>query len=338
MKINNIFTHEYCKFIFYVFIKKVCYFYVNEIIGAYAFNITAKRGGEVYSLTTGTGSMNVSQWVQTNVDRLWVTVNGSRVPSSSLALNGYNILTITPAVSPTDVVIITSMMPTATPTQLVYMQMVDRNGTQAVFRANSLTRTWLTYDLQNIDEVIYVEDASKLTETLIQNETAPAVVLNKMSIPLNADKNMISQIIVYNNDTSQTINPEDYYMGFDPVDSSPILVIAINPTTPAITTGDSLTITIIQGNLIYINGEQIRFASVDFDNNTLIGIQRGVNGTAEQENIPKYTEVYSLLSSNKLANAYINQSWNSFNYNLVEGDPLQISTTVPSNFLNADVP
>ena len=158
-----------------------------------------------------------------------------------------------------------------------------------------------------------------------------------MSIPLNADKNMISQIIIYNNTTSVTIDPLDYYLGFDTVDSSPILVIDY-PSTPAVEPGNNLTITIIQGNLIYINGEQIRFMSVDFDNNTLLGIQRGVNGTAEQENIPKYTEVYSLLSSNKLANTYINQSWNSFNYNLIEGDPLQISTTVPADFLNADVP
>jgi len=158
-----------------------------------------------------------------------------------------------------------------------------------------------------------------------------------MSIPLDADKTMISQIIVYNNTTSQTINPANYYVEFDNVDLSPILVIEY-PITPSIVPGNSLTITIIQGNLIYINGEQIRFMSVDFDNNTLLGIQRGVNGTAEQEIIPKYTEVYSLLSSNKLANIYINQSWNSFNYNPIEGDPLQISTTDAANFLNADVP
>jgi hypothetical protein len=39
-----------------------------------------------------------------------------------------------------------------------------------------------------------------------------------------------------------------------------------------------------------------------------------------------------------LPSIYIGTSWNSFNYNPVEGDPLQISTTVPAKFLNADVP
>ena len=316
---------------------------LNDIVAVTSYNLTDRQylNTQYDATMNGDGTFTIdSVWNQTNVDRLWVTVNGYRVPSSSLSLPeppDYNILTITPAVAPTDVVIITSMMPTATPNQLVYMQMVDKNGTQAVFRANSLTRTWLTSDLQNIDEVIYVEDVSKLTETITQDETAPAVILNKMSIPLNADKTMISQIIVYNNTTSEIIDPTNYYVGFDNVDLSPILVIDY-PSTPAVEPGNNLTITIIQGNLIYINGEQIRFASVDFDNNTLLGIQRGVNGTAEHENIPKYTEVYSLLSSNKLPNADIGQSWNSFNYNLIEGDPLQISTTEAANFLNADVP
>ena len=313
---------------------------LNDIVAVTSYNLTDRQYLNTQYITTTTSSSTFtidSVFDQANLDRLWVTVNGYRIPSSSLELTGPKLLDILIPIVSGDVVIITSMMPTATPNQLVYMQMVDKNGTQAVFRANSLTRTWLTSDLQNIDEVIYVEDVTKLTETIIQYETAPAVILNTMSIPIDADKTMISQIIVYNNTTSETIDPLDYYIEFDPVDLSPILVIDY-PITPAITTGDSLTITIIQGNLIYINGEQIRFASVDFDNNTLLGIQRGVNGTAEQENIPKYTEVYSLLSSNKLANTYINQSWNSFNYNPIEGDPLQISTTDAANFLNADVP
>jgi hypothetical protein len=70
----------------------------------------------------------------------------------------------------------------------------------------------------------------------------------------------------------------------------------------------------------------------------LSGLQRGYNGTGEQVYIPKYTEVYSVLTSNILPSVYIDQSWNSFNYNPIEGDPLQISTTVPAIFLNADVP
>ena len=70
----------------------------------------------------------------------------------------------------------------------------------------------------------------------------------------------------------------------------------------------------------------------------MTGLQRGANGTGEQTIIPKYSEVYGILSSNKLPAVYNALTWNSYNYNLVDGDPLQISTTFSANFLNADVP
>ena len=39
-----------------------------------------------FALSSDTGAMNVTQWEQTNVERLWVTVNGLRVPSDRLDL------------------------------------------------------------------------------------------------------------------------------------------------------------------------------------------------------------------------------------------------------------
>ena len=311
-------------------------YYVNEITGAYDFNITAVRGGKVYQLTTDTGSMNISQWEQTNVDRLWVTVNGYRVPSSGLYLNPQNNLSILTTIQSGDIVVITNMIPTATPNEAVYIENVNKSNQQSVFRANSLTRTWLTYGLQDVDDIIYVEDVSKVTESIVQNETAPAVVDDTMSIGLEGDKGVISQVIVYNNTRSLLVNPAEYRIVVENV--APILVIDIDPSSPAITAGDDLTVTVILGNLIYINGEQIRYTTVDFDENTLSGLVRGSNGTGKQTYIPEYATVYGILSSNMLPDLYNGFSWNSFNYNLVDGDPLQISTSYPANFLNADVP
>jgi hypothetical protein len=88
--------------------------------------------------------------------------------------------------------------------------------------------------------------------------------------------------------------------------------------------------------LIYVNGEQIKFGIVDFDNNSLSNIERGVNGTAKQNTISNYAEVYGLLSNNQLSNAYYNQTWNSNVFNATLGDPLQISNTVSAEFLNSD--
>ena len=69
----------------------------------------------------------------------------------------------------------------------------------------------------------------------------------------------------------------------------------------------------------------------------MTGLQRGANGTAQQDYIPVYTSVLSLLSSNKLPEVYYDQTWNSYVYNTVDGDPLQISETTAAQFLHTDI-
>jgi hypothetical protein len=260
---------------------------------------------------------------------LWVTINGKRVPSSSLRINPENNVSILSIVLPDDTVMITSMMPSATPNEEIYLQNVNKNNVQTIFRTNANTRTWLTQPLQNVDTIIYVEDVTKVTENIVQIETAPAPVDGIISIGLEGDKRIITQVIVQNGST--TLPSTSYYVDLENI--APVLRI-----TNGVSGGNTITITVILGNLIYINGEQIRFTTVDFDANTLSGLQRGANGTGEQTYIPQYITVYGILSTNQLPAVYNGFSWNSFNYNLVDGDPLQISTTYSANFLNADVP
>ena len=93
----------------------------------------------------------------------------------------------------------------------------------------------------------------------------------------------------------------------------------------------------MEGNTLYINGEQIRFTTIDFVNNSVSGLQRGANGTGAQEYIAKFTEVFSILSNNRLSDLYLDQSWNSYVFNTTLGDPLQISETVPAQFLHTDI-
>jgi hypothetical protein len=278
-------------------------YYVYDKPSATTFRVTAVRDGDVFALTNDTGAMNVTQWEQDNVDRLWVTVNGYRIPSSALRLNPDNNLSILSTIEPGDVVIITSMIPTSTPNQAVYLQNVSKTGVPSVYRANSLTRTWLTANLQDTDGTIYLEDVTKITETIIQNEVAPAEVDGIISIGLEGDKQAICQVIVYNNYTSLTVDPSNYYIAVEA--TAPILKI-----TGGVSVTNSLTITVILGNLIYVNGEQIGYTTVDFATNTVTGLQRGANGTGEQTLIPKYSEVYGILPSNKLPNVYNALTWN----------------------------
>jgi hypothetical protein len=199
-----------------------------------------------------------------------------------------------------------------------------------VYRANTETRTWLTSDLFNTSEIIYVNDVTRLTNQIVQNVTAPTAVDGVTTVGLTADKRIICQVIVYNNTTGSTLATSAYSVIVENI--APVLKI-----TSGVTAGDSLTVTTIEGNVVYINGEQIRFSSVDFATNTLSGLQRGANGTGEQTFIPEYSEVYGILSENRLTQADYFETWNSYIYNPTEGDPLQISLSMGANFLREDV-
>ena len=129
-----------------------------------------------------------------------------------------------------------------------------------------------------------------------------------MQVGLNVDRHLITDIVVENTTTSTTLSLASYYL--EVVDLSPVLFI-----TSEVNIGDNLLIKVTIGNTVYINGEYIRFTSVDLTTNKLSGLQRGVNGTGMQAYIPEYAEVFSQLSSNLLPLVWYNQIWNSFNYN-----------------------
>jgi hypothetical protein len=307
-------------------------YYIKSIdVGTSKITISTTYQGSELTLTnySGTDSMGVTMWEQTNVDRVWVTVNGYKIPSSSLYLNPNNNLSILTLVEPGDVVVITNMIPTATPDELTYINNVNKSNIPTVYRATSLSTTWLTQPLSYTDSIIYVEDVTKITTNVVQNEVTPALANGVYTIGLDVDKRIISQVIVVNNTTSTTLPSSAYSVQI--VDTAPVLEI-----TSGVSVSQSLTITVILGNLIYVAGEQIKFTTVDFDTNTLTGLQRGTNGTGERFYIPAYEKVYGILSTNQLPAVNYNLTWNSYNYNPTLGDPLQISDTVAANFLNAE--
>jgi len=245
-------------------------------------------------------------------------------------LNPDNNLSILAPISSTDDIIITSMTPSATPNEEVYIQNVNKNSEPSVYRANSETRTWLVEPLYNTDATIYVNDVNRITNSIVQNVTAPAAVDGVITVGLAADKRIITQVIVYNSTTSTYLNSASYTLVL--IHLAPMIEI-----TDEVTAGDSLIVTTIEGSLVYINGEQIRFTTVDLDNNSLSGLTRGANGTGEQTYIPLYAEVYGILSENRLDQPDYYVTWNSNIYNTTDGDPLQISQSNAANFLKADM-
>ena len=278
-------------------------------------------------------TINVSQFEQVNVDRLWVTVNGARVPSSSLRLNPYNDLSILTTINTGDVVIVTSMMPTATPNEEVYVLNVGQTGSAAVYRANTQTRTWLVHELKYSDDMIYFNDISRITDTVVQDVTCPAEVDGKYNIGLTSNKNVICHMVVYNNTTSVEVSQENYKIII--VNTAPILQISAQ-----VAENDSLTVTSIEGRLVWMdNGELIGFGECDLANNTVSKLTRGAGGTGVQPYTPIYSQGYGLTPNNRMTDVLYKSTWNPIPgvYNTTEGDPLQIADTDGANFLRGDI-
>jgi hypothetical protein len=308
-------------------------YYVKEIVNGTTFTVSSTHGGaNAVVLTTSSGTMYVSQWEQVNPDRLWITIDGYRVPSSSIRINPDNNINILTTIVSGNEIIITNMIPTATPNEEVYLLQVSQTQRSLVYRANTMTRTWLTANLDYTDEVIYLNDVTRVTNTIVQNVITPTEVDNRFSIGLLGDKRIITGLKIYNA-TKDIILLDTSYI-FTIVDLTPTVIIQ-NGTY--ISEGDDLVITIVEGNTIYINGEFIRFGTADLINNTLSNLQRGANGSGRIPYISQYSEVFGLISSNQMVNSDYNLTWNSDTYDTILGDPLQISTTNAAIFLRTDV-
>jgi hypothetical protein len=264
---------------------------------------------------------------------LWVTINGYRVPSSSLRLNEYNNLSILSEITTGDEVIITSMMPTASPNQETYLQNVSQAGNGSVYRANTQTRTWVTAPVEILQDTIYLNDVTRVTNSIVQNVTATVSVDGTINIGLTSNKNVICHVQVYNNTTGLLISSSNFSVVI--IDTAPILQI----TPIGISEGDSLTITTVEGRLLYINGEQIGFNECDLVANTVSQLSRGANGTGAQLYIPLYSEAFGLIPSNRMSDVLYSETWNPIPgiYNTVDGDPLQIADTQGAIFLRTDI-
>jgi hypothetical protein len=114
-------------------------YYVKEIISPTQFTISATLGGPIFALLTSSVTINVTEFQQIDVDRLWVTVDGYRVASSALYLNPGNELSILTTIEANQEVIITNMIPNATPNKLKYLLNVNQLNYGSVYRGTTPT-------------------------------------------------------------------------------------------------------------------------------------------------------------------------------------------------------
>ena len=255
------------------------------------------RDGVVKELTNDEQFITVTQWQQNNVDRLWVTINGYRVPSSNLRLYPYNEVGIMSTVVAGDDVTITSMTPNASPSQERYINFVNAEGEGYVYRANAQTVTWLTEQLDAYETSFTVNDIFDIVNVVEQNSIVPSVSIDdRFYIGLGVQKTDILKVAVYNNTKGILLSKGQYKI----VTRNMVPTLSINNKPSNIEEDDELLITIYEGNTVLINGEMIRLSGVDPETSTLFIQQRGANGTGVPNNHPNYSTVQGLQRSNRM--------------------------------------
>lgn len=99
----------------------------------------------------------------TNGSRLWVTLNGNRLfVDRDFTIEGEELVLASGAISSSDVVAVTMCTDSVVPDELSFHIFQDMRGVQATYRITETSTTRLASTVHDFDDVIYVEDASKL--------------------------------------------------------------------------------------------------------------------------------------------------------------------------------
>jgi hypothetical protein len=213
------------------------------------------------------------------------------------------------------------MVPNATPNELVYNLVVDKSNVPSVFRSNNNTSTWLTQDLIFTNDEIHVNDASRVVDTVEQ--TVPVELTNGILYAgIQIDFEDVREVEVYNKNTLSIVSPSAYQ--FKIFNTSPAVVF-----TDEVNLYDNVIVTMRLGDIVVINGERIRFNKVDYQNNVLSELTRGIQGTAPRKEHFTYAQVYSLVPSNELDTFYYYQLWDDLIY---QSFSAIVTATIPGEF------
>jgi hypothetical protein len=96
--------------------------------------------------------------------------------------------------------------------------------------------------------------------------------------------------------------------------------------------GHIITGVILIGNVLRIDGEDIRFNSINLQDNTVSALTRGYNNTIPGKYYPLHMIVQSQLPRDIMPVSYYTEAWNEDYWG-----PLQASETTPAKFLKRDI-
>jgi hypothetical protein len=279
---------------------------------------------------------NTPLMVFTDPTRTWVTVKGKRLAPEHLfyqpavyteanELVSGNRLSILTSIGAGDEIQVTSMVNGASPDQMTFVVTVDRKGAGSVYRANDPDVTWLTREINTESTSVYVKDVLNLTDSLVQTRTITNNGVNDI-VFVDCKFSSIRGVTVINNTTGDTLDSTSFE--FTLTKNKPAVVF-----TSGVSVGDVVTVYMRIGEIIEINGERIRYTTLDPVTNSVSGLTRGVLGTSPVEIHTAYSSVLGITPARKLDDVYYGVTWNTNNSDTLSGDPLQISTTPAATFL-----
>jgi hypothetical protein len=218
------------------------------------------------------------------------------------------------------------MVTGASPNSMSFNYSINKYSEASIYRANPQDGSWLTQEFKLNDDTMYFYNVSNLVETFTTSVNAVTVGLNTYA-RVQCDINEIKEVLVYNVTVGQNIESTNY--GITLLDGKSTVLF-----TGGVTAGDLVRITLTVGNIVEIEGERIKFDSIDTVNNTITGLTRGIQGTSSARTHSQYAIGYGINNARKLSEAGYNSTWNSENI-VAYGDPLQISDTTYAKFLQS---
>jgi hypothetical protein len=120
-------------------------------------------------------------------DRLWVTLNGDRLFfGNDFTVSNGQVILASGTMQTNDVVMITMFTDSIVPDEMAFRIFQDMRGVQATYRIIPDATTVLVQTLETYDDVIYVEDASKLDQPNVINNIWGVLTINSERIMYRA--------------------------------------------------------------------------------------------------------------------------------------------------------
>ena len=112
-------------------------------------------------------------------ERLFITLSGRWLPyGSGYTVDGSVVIIQGPLISPSAVVVITSMTQSVVPGAMAFRIFQDMRGVQATYRIIPQTTTTLAQPLGQTDDVIYVDNAGALDEPNLNADVWGVITIN----------------------------------------------------------------------------------------------------------------------------------------------------------------